>query len=198
VKGDYHKCNTTTSATRRSIQDEYEQVGAEKFAAQSHKRRSSMLGEGQRASGMGMGGRFSETLRNFQGNFQDRSHVYDGTVPAAVHGAPHTLQVRTLGPPGGGVRGGGVFLWIIHTSSCPVSWRRRVPAGEFPTSIPERLIANTRAIDRQHLGDSVVASPCQMFCGVPTASHPHPWLVPYLHETDTSDIRLLVVYPYVP
>jgi len=33
-----------------------------------------------------------------------------------------------------------------------------------------------------HLG-----SPWRLFCGMPTASHPHPWLVPYLDGTDTRD-----------
>jgi len=46
---------------------------------------------------------------------------------------------------------------------------------------------------RFHLG-----SPWRLFCGVPTASHPHPWLVPYLDGTDTRDFCLVVVFPYVP
>jgi len=41
---------------------------------------------------------------------------------------------------------------------------------------------------RLHLG-----SPWRLFCGVPTASHPHPWLVPYLDRTETRDLCLLVV-----
>jgi len=66
----------------------YDKVGAEKFAVrpQSHQRKSSMLVES-------LGGRMAETLRGFQ----DRSQVYDGTVPAAVHGAPHTLKVQNFG-----------------------------------------------------------------------------------------------------
>jgi hypothetical protein len=69
----------------RSIQDEYELAGAEKFSVrpQSHQRKSSMLAES-------LGGRMAETLRSFQ----DRSQVYGGAVPAAVHGAPHTLKVQ--------------------------------------------------------------------------------------------------------
>jgi len=46
---------------------------------------------------------------------------------------------------------------------------------------------------RFHLG-----SPWRLCCGLPTASHPHPWLVPYLDGTDTRDFCLLVVFPYVP
>jgi len=44
---------------------------------------------------------------------------------------------------------------------------------------------------RFHLG-----SPWRLFCGVPTAGHPHPWLVPYMDRTDTRDFCLLVVLPY--
>ena len=69
----------------RRVQEEYEQIGAERFLAQSpgkpQQGRDSVLG-GK------LGGRVVETLRSFQ----ERS---DGGVsmPAAVHGAPHTVEV---------------------------------------------------------------------------------------------------------
>jgi len=43
---------------------------------------------------------------------------------------------------------------------------------------------------RLHLGSS-----WWLICRVPTASHPHPWLVPYYDGTDTRDFCLLVVCP---
>jgi len=63
-------------------------------------------------------------------------------------------------------------LWLLHTVLSP---------------------SYTGVVILGHLG-----SPWQLFCGVPTASHPHPWIVPYLDKTDTRDLCLLVVFPYVP
>jgi len=55
------------------------------------------------------------------------------------------------------------------------------------------LVYRCGYLARFHLG-----SPWRLFCGVPTASHPHPWLVSYLDGTDACAFCLFVVFPYVP
>jgi len=61
-------------------------------------------------------------------------------------------------------------LWLLHTVLSP----------------------SYTGVEILHLG-----SPWRLFWGVPTASHPHLWLVPYLDGTDTRDFCLLVVFSYV-
>ena len=71
----------------RSIQDEYDQIGAESYTA-FHKRAE----QDQKHSlpARGLGGRLANTIRSLH----DGQNAYGGDVPAAVHGAPHTVMVR--------------------------------------------------------------------------------------------------------
>ena len=79
----------------RNFQNEYERSGAEKFAAigstapgAPSKRKASITG--------GFGGRVAETFRSLQ---ELSHHDYDSSIPAAVHGAPQTVEVCFASPP---------------------------------------------------------------------------------------------------
>jgi len=77
-----------------------------------------------------------------------------------------------------------------HAVLCPLADYSRSSVAPHSTLT---LVYRCGYLARFHLG-----SPWRLFCGVPTASHPHPWLVSYLDGTDACAFCLFVVFPYVP
>lgn len=78
-----------------------------------------MLGEGGQGGASGMGGRLSETLRSLQGTLHERPYA---AVPAAVHGAPHSLKVHIL-LCNFGLSGSGLSVFLMqkhHSAICPL------------------------------------------------------------------------------
>ena len=73
----------------RSVQHEYDQRGAETFAAHHKDAHPQQKGSMLASS---LGARLSGTLRGLK----EGSHHYEGNVPASMHGAPHSLQVCRL------------------------------------------------------------------------------------------------------